>query len=127
MTGEQVEPDSQTVSEEITRELEDSNLAIYALDIEQRFVGWISLIYIPKVGKFNGHGHIYIDELWVQPEFRENGYAKALMKMAEEFLEEKKATGIRLYVNEENPVAKQLYLRCGYQECCKAILMEKNK
>ena len=25
------------------------------------------MFYMAKVGKYNGHGHIYVDELWVEP------------------------------------------------------------
>ena len=35
------------------------------------------------------------------------------------------ATGIRLYVNVNNPVAKNLYEACGYVEDGRAIFMEK--
>lgn len=101
------------------------NLHIYALDVKNKFVGWISLVYIPKVRKFNGHGHIYIDELWIEPSYRNNGLAKALMRKADEIAEELCATGIRLYVSEDNSNAWNLYKRCGYKESGKAFFMEK--
>lgn len=52
--------------------------------VDKRYVGWISLIYMPKAGKWNGHGHIYVDELWIEPSFRGQGLAKALMRKADE-------------------------------------------
>lgn len=55
-----------------------------------------------------------------------NGYAKALMKKADEVLENMKAVAIRLYVNINNPIAKQLYYyKYGYKDSCIAFLMEK--
>ena len=113
------------VSEQIVKELKNPNLYLYAAMVDNRYVGWISLVYIPKVGKWKGHGHIYIDELWVEPTFRRQGLAKELMKKADELKEELKAAGIRLYVNINNPIAEMLYESCGYSEDGQAIFMEK--
>lgn len=38
---------------------------------------------MPKVGKYNGFGHVYVDELWIHPSYRRNGLAYELMKKAE--------------------------------------------
>lgn len=118
---------SQTpVSEQMKKELSNPNLFVYAVMVDCRYVGWISLCYIPKIGsRWNGHGHVYVDELWVAPNFRGRGYAKALMKKADELKTNLEATGIRLYVNVNNPAAKFLYEHCGFQEDCQACFMEK--
>ena len=47
---DRISSDSQ-VSEKIKIELANQNLHIYAIEVEDRYVGWISLIYMPKVGK----------------------------------------------------------------------------
>lgn len=108
------------------KELTNPNLYVYAIMVESRYVGWISLIYIPKIGnRWNGHGHIYVDELWVAPSFRERGFAKVLMKKADDLKTELEATGIRLYVNVNNPTAKKVYEYCGYREDGQAYFMEK--
>ncbi|MDF2611539.1 MAG: Acetyltransferase family [Lachnospiraceae bacterium] len=125
MTGKQRNAKDYAPSDEIKTELANCNLYIYAIEIEAIFVGWISLIYLPKVGKYNGHGHIYVDELWMEPSFRNNGLARALMAKADDVAKELKATGIRLYVNEENPTAQKLYKRCGYTASCTAYMMQK--
>ena len=121
-------PSQQPVSEQMQKELSNPNLHVYAALADGRFVGWISLVYIPKIGsRWNGHGHVYVDELWVQPDYRGRGYAKALMKKADELKQALEATGIRLYVNVSNPTAQKLYEGCGYAEDGQAILMEKNQ
>ncbi|MDF2612070.1 MAG: Acetyltransferase family [Lachnospiraceae bacterium] len=125
MTGKQRHATDYAPSDEIKTELANANLYIYAIEVEDKFVGWISLIYLPKVGKFNGHGHIYVDELWMEPSFRNNGLAKVLMAKADGVAKELKATGIRLYVNEENPIAQKLYKNCGYTASCTAYMMQK--
>ena len=113
--------------EELKKEFENKDFYVYAVETENRFVGWISLTYIPKIGIWGGHGHIFVDELWVQPDYRGRGLAKALMKKADELKEKYNATGIRLYVNVNNPTAKGLYEKCGYVEDGQAYFMEKTK
>lgn len=113
------------IAEQIKKELANPNLYIYAVMVDNRYIGWISLVYIPKVGKWKGQGHIYVDELWIEPNFRGQGFAKALMKKADELETELGATGARLYVNVNNPIAQKLYESCGYKEDGQAYFMEK--
>ena len=82
--GYEREPSQEPVSEQIKKELLNPDLYVYAVKVDGRYVGWISCVYIAKVGKWKGHGHIYVDELWVEPSFRGNGFAKALLKKADE-------------------------------------------
>jgi len=93
---------------------------------QARMIGWISLYYLPKVGKYNGHGHLYVDELWVAPAFRQHGAAKLLMKQAETCALSCGAVGIRLYVNTENPEAQALYAALGYEGSSTAFFKEKH-
>ena len=123
--GFEQEPSQEPVSGQIKKELLNPDLFVYAVKVEGRYVGWISCVYIAKVGKWKGHGHVYVDELWVEPSYRGNGFAKALLKKADELKDKLEATGIRLYVNVNNPVAQNLYEACGYVEDGRAIFMEK--
>lgn len=123
--GFERKPIKRKVHEDIIKELANPNLHIYAVETEGKYVGWISIIYLPKVGKFNGHGHIYVDELWIEPNFRKRGYAMELMKKADELSNKINTSGIRLYVNAENPNAKALYEKCGYESLGLAYFMEK--
>lgn len=113
------------VSDEVWKELANPNLYIYSVLIAGKMVGWMSLIYMPKVGKFNGRGHIYIDELWVEPLFRGRGFGKKLMKKADELLKELNGIGIRLYVSQDNESAIACYETCGYTYSGKTYFMEK--
>ena len=97
----------------------------FAAEEEGIFAGYICLIYIPKLGKYNGTGHLFVDELWVMPEYRRRGLARALMDRAEELARAVGAGGLRLYVNTENPGAQALYSGCGYGIDCSALFMEK--
>ncbi len=113
------------ISDNIKNELANPNLYVYAIEVENRYVGWISLIYMPKVGKWNGNGHVYVDELWVDPEYRGKGLGKALMAKADELKTELKAVGVRLYVSVDNPSAVNLYKHCGFKESGQTYFMVK--
>lgn len=126
MHGTERQPDPAPPSERMLRELSDPGLHVFAVRAEGRFVGWISLVYIPKLGgRWAGRGHLYVDELWVSPDFRGRGMAKALLARADEMAAELDATGLRLYVNVENPAARHLYRACGFRESGTACFMEK--
>lgn len=125
MEGSERLPSNETVPQSILDELSNPNLFIYAVEVEGRYIGWISLIYMPKVGKYNGYGHVYVDELWIQPSYRRNGFAHELMKKADTLKQEKCASGVRLYVNVDNISAKKLYEKCDFRVSGSAYLMEK--
>ena len=58
---------------DVNLSLANPNLYVYSVLDKDKFVGWISIIYMPKVGRLNGLGHIYVDELWVEPTYRKLG------------------------------------------------------
>jgi ribosomal protein S18 acetylase RimI-like enzyme len=93
--------------------LNNENLFVFAALFEDKFVGWISLVYIPKVGRTNGKGHLFIDELYVDPAYRNKGVAKALVKKGDVLSKGINALGLRLYVNTANDDAISLYEQCG--------------
>ena len=96
--------------------LADKNLRVYAAQAGDQFVGWISAVYIPKVGRYGGKGHLFIDELWTAPTFRLHGIAYALMTEAERAAKKLNTVGLRLYVGGDNPGALALYTKCGYRD-----------
>ena len=120
-------PGEYPVPETVRAELENPNLYLYSAKVDTTYVGWISLVYIPKVGRWKGHGHVYVDELWVDPNFRRQGIGKILMQKADALMEEMGAIGIRLYVNQNNPGARSLYEQCGFRESGEAHFMEKER
>ena len=107
--------------------LSNTNLYVYAAIDNEKLVGWISIIYMPKIGRTNGLGHLYIDELWVEPTYRNQGIASRLMEKSNELMDSTASLGIRLYVNTDNPTAKGLYQKCGFSESGVAYFMEKEQ
>ena len=113
------------LTEAVKKVMSDENFAVYAAKTDGKFVGWISMMNIPKISRFKGYGYIYVDELWTEEEYRCNGIATALLKKADEMKEQLGAIGVRLYVNTQNPAAARLYRKCGFTGDDTAIFMEK--
>lgn len=102
-------------------ELDSQGFYVFAALCEGRFVGWIMLAYIPKVGKWN-KGIIFVEELWTAPKFRRRGVAMKLMQKAFEVQNEIGAVKVRLYT--DNIPAQKLYEKCGLEVTNKAVFME---
>ena len=124
-TGQERTPVMEPVSAQIQHELGNPNLHLYAAKAQGRYVGWIALVYIPKVGKWGGRGHLYVDELWVAPELRRKGIGTGLLAVADRMKSDLGAVGSRLHVNSENPAARRLDEKCGFAESGQATFMEK--
>lgn len=122
-TDEQKEDNKNSNFESAFLELEHEDLYIFAAFYDGRFVGWITLIYIPKVGRWN-KGVIFVEELWTAPEFRRKGIAMKLMEKAFEAQHETGAVKIRLYT--DNIPAQKLYKKCGFKLINEAVFMETN-
>jgi len=99
-------------SDMVKNHLADKNFRVYAAMADDKFVGWIALVFMPKIS-WTDKGFVYVDELWVQEDYRREGIATALMAKADQYKNETNALGIRLYVNINNPGAKELYIKCG--------------
>ena len=96
--------------------LETQTFYAFAVLFDEKFVGYIFLNYLPKIGSTNGRGWLFIDDLWVNPDYRRKGIARALMEKADTLSKELDTLGLRLYVNTENPSAIDLYKMCGYEQ-----------
>ena len=113
------------LTEAVKKVMADENFAVYAAKTDGKFVGWISMVNIPKISRFKGYGYIYVDELWTEEAYRRQGIATALLEKADEMKDQLGAVGVRLYVNTENPDATKLYRKCGFTGDNTAIFMEK--
>jgi len=106
--------------------LEIQTFYAFAVQFEEKFVGYIFINFFPKVGTGNGKGWLYVDDLWVNPNFRRKGVANTLMEKADALSKEMGTLGLRLYVNTNNPDGISLYKKCGYeQKFGTALMMQK--
>lgn len=80
-TDEQKDINKDIIFKNAFSELDSQGFYVFAALHEERFVGWIMLVYIPKVGKWS-KGIIFVEELWTAPEFRRRGVAMKLMQKA---------------------------------------------
>lgn len=94
--------------------LGDPNLYLFAARLRGRLAGYVSAVYVPKVGSGRWPGHFFVDELWTRPECRRLGIAAALMARAEAEARAFGAVGLRLYAGGDNAAALALYDKCGY-------------
>ena len=94
--------------------LDENYFHAYAMEIENKFVGYICAVYIPKIGKQENNGFMFVDDLWVNPDFRKIGVAEKLLHKIENVAIEKDYYGLRLYVAIDNSAGISLYKKCGY-------------
>lgn len=94
--------------------LDSKTFFIYAAEVNQTFVGYINAVLIPKPDPRKGM--LFVDELWTLPEYRREGIASQLMKEVFKKAKELNLWRVRLYVGEDNPVARNFYKKMGFQE-----------
>ncbi len=99
--------------EQVCKELTRDTFHVFAVEVDQVMVGWIQMHYMAKIGPRWPSGVIYVDELWVHPDYRRQGLAQALMETCDQMRDHHGASQCRLNVT--NPHAKALYEKVGYR------------
>ena len=103
------EPDS--ISNEgmiLPEEEEKRGMTIYIVEKDQEIIGKVHLQLNSNIGGIYGLG--------VLPEYRGNGFGRAILMMAVERLKEANASQVMLQVAAENANALSLYKSCGFKE-----------
>lgn len=95
---------------------------VYAAEVNSRFVGWVHFIYMPKLGRWN-KGLLYVDELWVVPDYRRKNIGTQLVMKINEIIDTMALETVRLYT--DNPAAQKLYEKCGFETVNYCVFMEK--
>jgi len=101
--------------------LNSETFFIYAVKLNDEFIGYINAVLIPKPDP--RLGMLYVDELWTAPPYRNHGVAKILMEKVFKLAKDLDLLRIRLYVGADNSVARNYYKKVGYREtsdarCC---------
>lgn len=104
--------------------LAKDSIIVYAAEEEGKFVGWISLLVLPKIG-LGKRGYIFVDELWVQPSYRKKGIGGKLLEKCDLHVMDEELDGCRLVVSTENRQAHSLYQALGFKSLDQAYFMEK--
>lgn len=91
--------------------VEKDLMHVYMAIVNEEVAGYVSAAVIPKPDK--RIGTMFVDELWVPEEFRNNGIARKLMNKVIESSEEMGLWKTRLYVDVENPAGIKCYESVG--------------
>ena len=72
--------------------------------------------------KHNEYAHLGF--MYVKPDYRGRGINKQILQSLKEWVTEKRITEIRLFVYEENTIAKNAYLKAGFKPNLVEMRME---
>jgi ribosomal protein S18 acetylase RimI-like enzyme len=106
--------DAPAVSKTLRRFLDLPSFgAIWLLHENETLVGYVVL----TLGfSFEFHGHdSFVDELYIEPEFRRRGYGRQAVRFIEEQARKMGANALHLEVDHGNGPALELYRRSGYE------------
>lgn len=104
--------------------LESDTFFIYAAKINDKLVGYINAILIPKPDP--RRGIMYVDELWTAPPYRGLGVAGALLETVIGLAERLELWRVRLYVDIDNDSARACYRKAGFAEKGECLFLEVN-
>ncbi len=105
----------------IEKELSNNNFYVYAAKYNDIFIGWIHILYVPKIGKWS-KGVLQIDELYVDKNYRNMGVGRELVDRVFKLKEDLGLEKIRLYT--DNPIAQSLYEKAGLEVVNQCVFME---
>lgn len=93
--------------------LETADHRIYEIEDEAggHVVGFVWLAFVPKGAMKSA----YVYQVFVQPEFRRQGHARAALQSLEAIAVSEGASNIGLHVFQHNPGAQALYAFLGYR------------
>ncbi len=94
--------------------LNSSTIFVFAAKLQDKYVGYLSVILMPKLDP--RIGILYIDELWVPEPYRRNGIATLLMKEVFKIAKRLDLWRVRLHVATSNDVARNYYKKVGFLE-----------
>ena len=106
------------------RVLDSEMFFIYAAKRNDKLVGYINAIVIPKPDP--RLGIMYVDELWTVPHYRGLGVAGTLLETVIALAERLKLWRVRLYVDTENDSARTCYRKAGFEEKGDCLFLEVN-
>ncbi len=95
----------------------------------RKFVGYVLADGEEIVGGIFAHekvwwnnSEVFVEEMFVKPEYQRNGYGSLLLKKVEEYIKENGLAGITLSTNKYAP-APQFYKRNSFVDCEHVLYM----
>ena len=94
--------------------IENNESVIYiAMNELNHFVGFVQLY--PSFSSTRLKRFWVLNDLFVDPEFRGNGYSKALIEKAKDLCQATNACGMLLETSKTNDIGNKLYPSCGFE------------
>jgi ribosomal protein S18 acetylase RimI-like enzyme len=92
----------------------------WLLEIEHKFAGYVVLTF----GFSLEYGGIdaYVDELWINPEFRGLGFATQTLEFLTLECQKLNIVALHLEVDSTNQIAKKLYAKTGFESTERELL-----
>jgi ribosomal protein S18 acetylase RimI-like enzyme len=88
--------------------------SFWVLSVAEKMIGYV-ILTIGFSFEFRGHD-AFIDELYVEPEYRRRGFGRQAMSFAEAKARERGVNALHLEVDHGNDPALKLYRHIGYQD-----------
>ena len=108
--------DFETTLKGVQSVLQDESKGRYVLAvIEDKTVG--SLMLTREWSDWNCCWYLWIQSVYVSPEYRNNGIFKTMYNKVMELAESEEVSQVRLYVDKYNQKAQTVYQKLGMSEC----------
>ncbi|MDX1738780.1 MAG: GNAT family N-acetyltransferase [Alphaproteobacteria bacterium] len=92
-------------------EKEEPDFGILVAAVESKLVGYLAYYTVPFT--YYGHPNLVLKELYISPDFRNQGIGRALMSKLIEFARRHDAKNIQWLVLKDNPSARLFYENIG--------------
>ncbi len=91
---------------------ESTALEVLVAEVAGRVVGFLVLSFVPTLTGLRA----WIDDVAVDPDYRRQGIGRALVEAAIQRASRRGATDLFVYTDRGNPLARDFYRACGFEE-----------
>lgn len=98
----------------LTERIKNEESEIFVAEFENDLVGFVQLF--PIFSSTRMQRYWLLNDLFVDENFRGEGYSKALLEAAKELCRDTNACGMLLETGKQNEIGNQLYPSCGFKK-----------
>jgi ribosomal protein S18 acetylase RimI-like enzyme len=115
---------AQRYSHWLTARLADTRSVFLVAQQDENLVAFLVATVEPEIPIYRLSEYGFIHDLWVEPEYRHEGIARQMTMLAVERFVEMGLTQVRLDTASANDAARSLFVRCGFRESTRQMLIE---
>ena len=108
----------------LTARTNDERSVFLVADRESRIVGFLIATMVGTIPIYRLEETGYVHDLWVEPEYRNEGIARQMTMLAVEKFREMGVRQIRLETATANDAARKLFESCGFRLSSIEMLLE---